>query len=221
MAKNNPDREWYYEQIKDAVLVPKLITDEARVYHLKKYPDRWTMTTVLVFTPGMIVISGDLHPGRGDARTGIICTGYDFNWFTGQLSYDYLAEKFLNRKWVPEVFQKELYNYAEQWDKDHPEDEEDGHRRQLWCVGWEEIEDATQADALRRFAEDEQCFDTAYNAIENAPSWYDKDTGNWISPFDFEFGSMGYTYDSIEVGWLSAIQRRFRETVLATEGVTA
>lgn len=213
-----PDRQWYYEQIKDAVLVPKLVAEQVRIYHLKRNPESWNMTTVLVFTPGMIVISGDLHPGRGDNCNGIICTGYDFNWFCGQLSWDYLAEKFLDKKWVPEEFAAELRYMADQWDAENPEPGDDD--RFSWQIGWDNLENATEADALRLFADNELFYESSGDAYQNLPE-YKTEIGQWVSPFDSETMLIGYTYDPTEAGWLYAIQRRFRETVLALEGMAA
>lgn len=54
------------------------------------------MSTLFMFTPEGIVITGDLCP-RACPRGCISTLGYSLKWFTDKLSEDYLCEKFLQR----------------------------------------------------------------------------------------------------------------------------
>lgn len=65
------------------------------MFYLKRDDGRM-MSTLLVFTPENIIITGDYCPDH----PGVISAfGYGLKWFIGDLSEDYLAEKFLKKKW--------------------------------------------------------------------------------------------------------------------------
>jgi hypothetical protein len=85
------------ESLKDHVLVPVLPHKGAWAsFYLRKPGEGRMMSCLITFTPEGIVLQGDLTPGR----TGNVSVpGYGLDWFAGQLSEDYLCEKFLERKW--------------------------------------------------------------------------------------------------------------------------
>ena len=64
-----------------------------------KEPNTRMMGVLIVFTPEGIAILGDLTPERHGT---VSCYGYGLYWFASHLSEDYLCEKFLEKKWVPE-----------------------------------------------------------------------------------------------------------------------
>lgn len=69
---------------------------------------------LLVFSPEGIVLQGDLTP----ERNGSVSTfGYGLEWFTRQLGWSYLAEKFLTKRWVPELAEEQL----REWIDEYPE----------------------------------------------------------------------------------------------------
>eukprot|EP00831_Metopus_contortus_P039769 TRINITY_DN31148_c0_g1_i1.p4 TRINITY_DN31148_c0_g1~~TRINITY_DN31148_c0_g1_i1.p4 ORF type:complete len:199 (+),score=35.37 TRINITY_DN31148_c0_g1_i1:1431-2027(+) len=80
------------------VLVPLLNESGFCAYKMWK-PGTNILSTLITFTPCGIVLQGDITPERNGS---VSCLGYGERWFSGELSPDYLAEKFLRKKWVPD-----------------------------------------------------------------------------------------------------------------------
>jgi hypothetical protein len=88
------------ESLKDHVLVPVLPHKGAWAsFYLRKPGEGRMMSCLITFTPEGIVIQGDLTPGRNG---NVSVLGYGLDWFAGQLSEDYLCEKFLERRFSRE-----------------------------------------------------------------------------------------------------------------------
>ena len=76
-------------------------TPNIEMYYLREPGSGRMMSTLIMFTPEGIVITGDLAPGS--SGHGVVsCSGYGIDWFTGLLDSDYLASKFLDRQWERE-----------------------------------------------------------------------------------------------------------------------
>lgn len=73
-----------YERIKNSKLYPLASCGEITAFYLRESPDTRIMSTLVLFTPEGIVITGDLCPGRN----GVIIRGYDLSWFASHLHAD-------------------------------------------------------------------------------------------------------------------------------------
>jgi hypothetical protein len=73
-------------------------TPNVEMYYLREPNQGRMMSTLIVFTPEGIVVTGDLSPGSG-AGGVTSWPGYGIDWFAGRLDYAYLAEKFLDKQW--------------------------------------------------------------------------------------------------------------------------
>jgi hypothetical protein len=163
------DLHWFINQLAGASLTLVEDGEKVKTFLLKKYPDSSDYSAWLFFTPIGIVISGDLSV----ADHGVIAPGYGLDWFASRQDPDYLAEKFLKTKWVPDLMRtffreradkldQDIKTYRDQIVKDWA-DENDGEtpsnneideqmpellRRYEWKVGSQQME-GTQADAIR------------------------------------------------------------------------
>ena len=229
------DKNFYYDQIKEASL--ELVEDgkTTKTFLLRKYPDSAMMSTWLVFAPFGIVLGGDLRI----TQHGLIIHGYGLDWFADQLYPRYLAEKCLERKWIPSQAIQAFRDWADDLENEikterdearqemiengteNPTEEDiDGGvssyaARRRWKIDHEEFT-GTDAEAVRKLAENESLFETSEILYDALPAYY-KD-GRLYCPFDGEDIGRGYDYAEAEVGWLSAIQRRFAECYQAMRG---
>lgn len=74
-------------------------TEQVQCYHLKKTRG-WGGSTVFMFTPAGICISGDICV----TGSGVISRERkNLRWFLGELEPDYLAGKFLSKGWCEEL----------------------------------------------------------------------------------------------------------------------
>ena len=163
----------YHEQLKDSKIEVLVEAVRVKAYYLRKYPNKRTMSTLLIFTPEGIVITGDLRP----VRTGCMTYGYGLEWFVGANSPQYLAEKFLEMKWT----------------EDHARDFVQNRIAEM-----NENEEYELASRVRDIVEDGGNFENEwvfYNAFSDV----------------LDTSDMGLDYIEHEVGWLSAIQKRFAE----------
>jgi len=87
-----------HDALKNHVLEVVVEHDRIQAYYLKRPGEGRMMSTLIVFSPEGITISGDLKPCNG----AVSCYGYNRNWFSGVLGVDYLCEKFLQKKWTCE-----------------------------------------------------------------------------------------------------------------------
>ena len=74
------------------------------MYLLKK-PGTWNYSCQITFSPAGIAIQGDITP---EDNNGSCSRGKSLEWFAGELSPDYLASKFLRRKWSEELCKRDL-----------------------------------------------------------------------------------------------------------------
>ncbi len=88
------------ESLKGHTLEQVLDTEKFQAFYMKRPGGGRCMSTLITFTPEGIVIQGDLTPGH---HGNVSCLGYGLGWFRGRLSGSYLAEKFLEQNWYPEV----------------------------------------------------------------------------------------------------------------------
>ena len=84
-------------QLADHQLTTLCETDKVSVYRLHRAGTR-TMSVQVAFTPEGISIMGDFVPGGGNGVNSDL--GYGRDWFSKHLGVDYLAEKFLKRRWT-------------------------------------------------------------------------------------------------------------------------
>ncbi len=176
------------ESLKDHVLEQVLDTEKFQAFFMKRPGDGRMMSTLITFTPEGIVIQGDLRPGRNG---NVSCGGYGLGWFRGRLSEDYLAEKFLDKSWYPEVAAADLRQYL----KEVADGNETAKPGDV-----EEIQD------LIRRCEDG---DLGHESFRDAWELIYKD-------WDWEW-SLGWGYKPDEHMWLCAIQWKFAELYNAKE----
>lgn len=201
------DYSWYYDQIKDAVLEPLEVGEKVKSYYLRRWPGRRMMSTLIIFSPEGIVLTGDLRPTQ---RGGCMTMEYGLIWFCSDLAPRYLAEKFLQKKWQPAR--------AEEWLRDHikdlravPDDavdEEPGEEESGDGQSGESTPNPyhTDADRLSKLLEDLSNFDSPEEFY-----WALNGANCQTQSYDYEIVDGGVDYDDNEVGWLYAIQRRFAE----------
>lgn len=88
-------KEFHIETLKDHTLVLQVEHDLVQIFRLKDPKYGRLQGCLILFTTEGIVIMGDLTP----CQNGVIsCKGYGLSWFAGQLSEDYLCEKFLSKE---------------------------------------------------------------------------------------------------------------------------
>ena len=63
-------------------------------------PNERAFSVLVTFTPEGIVLQGDITPTRYGTCS---CTGYGLDWFAKPMEEDYLAEKFLQERYVHEL----------------------------------------------------------------------------------------------------------------------
>jgi hypothetical protein len=224
---NNYD--WYYDQIKDATLEVIELGEFAKSFRLRKCPDRDTMSTVLIFTPWACIITGDLRV----ENHGLQALGYGMDWFKQRHEPSYLAEKFLDTRWVPEKARAYFREIQNNWkakradylastldEVQEPEWDEIELQKNNWLVCGDVLENVTIIEALEAFLSDENqdYFASAGELFTALPAYQDRSQWNhqvkaprWRCPFDTSDGIGGYGYPDHLVGWLSAINRRFAE----------
>ena len=107
----------YMKQLSEHEL--QVIQDgKVKAYRMAK-PGTRVMSTLLVFTPEGIVLQGDFTPERNGSVSSL---GYSLAWFLGELSPDYLCEKFFLREYVPEYAREELLDPNGYWREDQGQD---------------------------------------------------------------------------------------------------
>ena len=129
------ERDQYYAELKDATLEVVELGQFAQVFCLRKYPDRSLMSTHLIFTPFCVIITGDNRV----ENHGVQALGYGLDWFRRAHDPDYLAGKFLETRWVPEMAKKHWEEVLDSWRR----------RREAWL--------AEVAEMKAELPEDEQC----------------------------------------------------------------
>jgi len=162
------------------------VSEKTQSFYLK-IPGEGRMESCLVtFTPEGIVIHGDLTP----CRNGVIsCYGKGINWFRGELSPCYLAEKFLEKGFHAKEAAKEMRDH-QHWIHGDPEDD---LSTPLTAEDWEK-------EVI------ELCDDLEYGDCTH------QDLYEWLSDRDIDTDDIpGWTYNPRDVKLLSAIQERFAE----------
>lgn len=206
------DLSWYYDQLKDAVVEPLEVGEKVRSYYLRRFPGKRMMSTLIVFTPEGIILTGDLRP----AQRGCMTMEYGLTWFCSELEPRYLAGKFLEKKWQPAKAMEWLESHIKDLraipDDAIPEDDpalngsgesEPGEGK----PGKNEPNPYhADTDRLSKLLEDLSNFDSPQEFY-----WALVNTKPETQVYDYDTVSCGEDYDDNEVGWLYAIQRRFAE----------
>jgi len=224
----------YYRQIADTTLEVVELGRFAKTFCLRKYPGRSDMATYLIFTPFSIIITGDNRV----ENHGVQALGYGLDWFKRNLDSDYLAEKFLETRWVPEFAQKYWTDILEEWrgrrnewlaklaEEQQDLNAEDREmyeepvpdcpelQPRTWHVGRTELDNATIVEALETLFELD-CFSSPGELWNTLPAYEESclelvHSLSFLCPFNTD--SMGgYGYLEAKVGWLAAIHQRFAE----------
>lgn len=107
-----PSPDFFYNQLDGCTLEVIDNTPHTQVFLLRKYPGRTMMSSVLIFTPYGITLTGDLRV----EGNGVCAPGYGLDWFT-QPHPDrrYLAAKFLRTGWVPECAHAYYKAIRDEW----------------------------------------------------------------------------------------------------------
>lgn len=195
------DISQYYDQIKDHYLETVEDGERIKAFYLRKDQGRM-MSVLLIFSPEGIIITGDLNPDpRGK---GVIARGHTLTWLFGSLEPRYMASKFLEKKWSPLLLKESIEEYI----KEFPEQERE--ERCDWKIGPYTKEQWTETEALKFYISKDELIESYEEAEHYLPRY--KSFDRWLCPYDPDFlVDGGYGYDPAEVGWLAAIQKRFRE----------
>ena len=153
------------------------------------------MSCQITFSSTGITITGDITPERNGSTS---CRGYDINWFAGELSPHYLADKFLTEKWQASVAAYSL--------KD-PE-----------CYERENIAER-EGDQTATLEQLDDLIKELTHGCMNQHEFWERYEALGLECYD---GIPGVAYDMGELGWLCAIQQRFAElyTVHRIDGTT-
>ena len=170
-------------------------------------PNTGTYRVLLLFTEEGIVLAGDLQLSDTPGGGLVSAKGYGLDWFAGDLSEDYLCEKFLTKVWeAPRAATWCRETATAVLNGDFDED--------LSIIGDDGSDDDEPVDAATIRADRagfaEQLTDLADALERNAHSG--DSFVEELQEIGFEFeDSPGYDYPSADAGWLIAIQRRFRD----------
>lgn len=118
-----------------------------------RYPDQRAQSTLIIFSPEGIVITGDLCPG--DNRGVVSDYGYGLSWFVQELNPYYLAGKFLRKKFVFDVADETFRAMV----KDAFDNKEFSVAEEAICE-WEEVDPENPIEAVemcRRHFGEEGC----------------------------------------------------------------
>jgi hypothetical protein len=161
---------------------------ECEVYRLVPPDGGWCESVQIVFLETRTIITGDLCPRRNGLISDL---RYGRHWFSGRLSADYLAEKFLAQRWIDTKCIEELSRYLD--DEDYGDMLSDKHHAAIREV----IEEIPNIVADRGAdAASAEVHEMLYN-----------DVGQWI----VDDGIPGVAYDPFEQSLLVAIQQRFSD----------
>lgn len=160
-------------------------------------PGTRMMSVDLIFAANRIFISGDLRV-TGD-RGVVSDLGYGLAWFAGLNGEDYLAEKFLRKRYVPELAVEGLKDLAERYFADR----------------FLEDEEPTDEAKWKKLRIDEEVERGTSGACCSQTELYEFFQELNLDTSD---GVPGFGYDPAEVGWLAAIQQRFAELYAAEFG---
>ncbi len=171
-----------------------------------KQPGTRNMKVQVTFTPEGIAIQGDV--GLGETQRGLCsATGYGLAWWVGQLSEDYLAEKFLHTKWTKERAIEDLEYMREQLREElkdaevvKPEEES-----ALGDAGKER--DKLIATLSRKIAALDEMIPGVDDGQVDARQLYDDLCDADLGSDD---GTPGWGYCPTDMGWLAAIQQAFK-----------
>ena len=208
------DLNFGYEQLEGCTLEVKEISAHGKIFLLRKYPDRTMMSTYIIFTGFGIIISGDISV----SGNGVIAKeGLGLDWFIKDHDPNYLASKFLKKRWIPEKaieFWKRSLEALQNTESDlNPEYV---RKPRTWKIGYRMIQ-GTLIDALEELMEYDRHFETSSVLFTYMPmhlSGHD----SWAPYFDSEsIAQSGWGYDTNEVTWLYGIQRRFAELFKKTD----
>lgn len=166
------------ESVKGRILENVFQDDERDIgmWYLR-YPDRRAQSTLIIFSPEGIVVTGDLCPGE---NRGVMSDyGYGLPWFVQDLDPDYLAEKFLRKRFVFDVAEEEF--------------------RERVAAG---VEDGDMTEELAEAALDDWGIvnpDDVFEAGDVCAKYFGQDA----------LEGFGYWYDPVEMKLLVATQRQF------------
>jgi hypothetical protein len=177
------------KDLKDHVLTElPSVPGGVRAFWLRK-PGTGIYSLLVSFLPsGHIALSGDLT--IGGSHGCVSATGYGLDWWVSDLYEDYLATKFLEKRWQPQVAKRDL----EQHFADAIRDGDQG-----FAEKWRMVLDALNGDDMGP--------DDLIRAMDEA---------GICDAWDYD---IGVDYDS-SAGWLAAAQQKFRELWLARTPVT-
>lgn len=167
------------------VLVQVLNTEKFKAFYLKRPGEGRMMSTLILFTPEGIILTGDLCPKDHGAPSVF---GYGIGWFASKLSEDYLCSKFLREVWQEEVAVADIVRNVRDEEEEAKANPDDPYYQK---GRWKKVQDEWVTD------------------------WSDKrrdDLYDAIIEQGFDSESMpGYDYPLADAGWLCAIQQRFAE----------
>lgn len=157
---------------------------KVRAFYLKM-PGTRMSSSLFLFTPEGIVIMGDLCPEGLDSYGVISRFGYGLDWFSGQLSEDYLCSKFLHKEWHA----THAHEWVEAYIKDLKKEGAEAASTKVIAL-YEDIKDELLSFDLDSRGFHERLTEAGYDIDGELP---------------------GIDYDPQAAGLLCAMQQRFAE----------
>lgn len=146
-------------------------------------PEERSFSVLVTFTPEGIVLQGDITPTRYGTCS---CTGYGLDWFVQPMEADYLAEKFLQTRYVHELAREAFLQDI----REHNEDADgpDKIDEQLYMQRWDKElyeEDAEEAGELYR---------KAFGRYPEGWLWYDPHESAVLHAIQMKFAELYRLY---------------------------
>jgi hypothetical protein len=161
--------------------------DTPRYKGFKLYdPTQGRMGSIIIlFTPEGIVLAGD---GEITPHGTVSSFGYGLEWFAGKLAGGYLAQKFLQKRWVSDACAASIRDHADDLEKeDIPDDDADRVAQKVATL--RELATEIESNGLSEH--------DVYEAL------------NDLDDACVDDGIPGHTYDHWEVAQLAVVQEKF------------
>lgn len=211
------------ESLKDHVLEQVLDAEKFKAFYLKRPGNGRMCSTMVLFTPEGIALMGDLTPEHNGT---VSCYGYGLDWFVGNLSEDYLCEKFLAKGWHADLAQDELLDLAKEILEGKHEDsfhetraiekareERDALLEQEGTEGWGERVSRAKSRLNSLRMDLSRKMKDLVGSLEDGSMEGNEFAEEWRELMEWEDseGTPGWGYKPSEAGWLCAIQQKFAE----------
>jgi len=181
----------YVKDFMTQALEHHILDKVSDTHYIMRKPDTGNYLVHVAEVGRHIVLTGDLQIGglHGCVSAG----GYTLNWFSKELSEDYLCSKFLSKEWQWEVAAETLQDWLDSPLVDTTIEEHE-HRARIQA-----ILDADTNPTGFYWDYDVPSQHELYRELEDMYPGYIDD------------GVPGYDWPRTDAGWLVAVNRRFTE----------